>query len=112
MGNNAVIIISLEKKTAFPISMPVFLIKPSLATLLKRFIPSFLACASKTTNIPSTMTTAPSIIIPKSTAPKDKRFALIPLKYKSKNANRRDNGIIMATIIVVLQSAINRNTIT
>ncbi len=58
------------------------------------------------------MTTAPSIIIPKSTAPRDRRLALMPAIFRHRNANSSDSGMTMETISVVRQSAINRNTIT
>ena len=69
------------------------------------------AFLSKATNTPSTITTAPSIIIPKSMAPIESRLADIPITRKQINANKRANGITTATITVVRQSAIKINTI-
>ena len=43
----------------------------------------------------STITTAPSIIIPKSTAPSDNRFADIPIRWRQINANNSASGIII-----------------
>ncbi|MND98906.1 hypothetical protein D3C80_912770 [compost metagenome] len=57
------------------------------------------------------MTTAPSIIIPKSTAPKESRLALIPASLRHRNANNRARGMTMETITVVRQSAMKSNTI-
>ncbi len=65
----------------------------------------------KATNTPSTITTAPSIIIPKSMAPIESRLADIPITRKQINANNKANGIITATITVVRQSAMKINTI-
>ena len=78
IGMSAVMIISLEKNTARARSLATRLISPNLSCLLNSFIPTFFACASNATNRPSTITTAPSIIIPMSIAPIDIRLALIP----------------------------------
>ena len=112
MGSSDVMIIIFEKKIAFPRPVPVFLIQPALAILLKRSIPYLCAFWSSITKTPSTITTAPSMIIPKSTAPSESKLALIPAILRHKNAKSNDNGIIIETITVVRQSAINRNTTT
>ena len=111
IGINAVMIINLEKKTAFALSFAVLRINPILDITLKAGIPTSLAFLSKATNTPSTITTAPSIIIPKSMAPIESRLADIPITRKQINANKRANGITTATITVVRQSAIKINTI-
>ena len=111
IGSKPVRIISLEKNIARPDSVVAFLIKPSLESLLNFSIPTRCASSSRATKIPSTMTTAPSIIIPKSTAPNDSKFAFIPLSLKQIKAKSRDSGIISETISVVRQSAIKTNTI-
>ena len=103
--------ISLEKKIALPISVPVFLNSPSLDNLLNFSIPISRAFWSSTTNNPSTITTAPSIMIPKSTAPMLNRFAFIPFKRMHIKANNNDSGITMLTVTVVRQSAIKIKTI-
>ena len=60
--------------------------------------------------MPSTITTAPSIIIPKSTAPNDNKFADMPIRLKHINANNNAIGIMMETINVVLQLNIKMET--
>ena len=110
MGINAVIIISLEKKTALAFSLAVFRISPIFDIRLKTGIPTSLAFRSRATNIPSTITTAPSIMIPKSMAPIESRLADIPITCKQIKANNRDKGIMTATTTVVRQSAIKMNT--
>ena len=112
IGKRDVMIINFEKKIAFPSPVPVCFIQPAFAILLKRSIPYFFALWSSITNNPSTITTAPSMIIPKSTAPNDKRLALIPAILRQKKANKKDNGMMMETIKVVRQSAIKIKTIT
>ena len=104
-------IINLEKKTAFALSFAVLRINPILDMTLNAGIPTCLAFLSKATNTPSTITTAPSIMIPKSMAPIESRLADIPIARKQIKANRRANGITTATITVVRQSAIKINTI-
>ena len=111
IGIKAVIIISLEKNTAFALSLAVCRINPILDITLKAGIPTCRAFLSKATNTPSTITTAPSMIIPKSMAPIESRLADIPITRKQINANNRDNGIITATITVVRQSAMKIKTI-
>ncbi|MNL33236.1 hypothetical protein D3C87_1551330 [compost metagenome] len=61
--------------------------------------------------MPSTITTAPSIMIPKSIAPIDSRLADMPFIFRQIKANSNDNGMIKDTMSVVRQSAINKNTI-
>ena len=61
--------------------------------------------------MPSTITTAPSIIIPKSTAPRDNKFADIFINLKQINANNKASGTTMETIRVVLQLNMNNDTI-
>ena len=46
----------------------------------------------------STITTAPSTTIPKSSAPNERRLAGILLKSSQIEANIKENGIVMATI--------------
>ena len=57
------------------------------------------------------MTTAPSIIIPKSTAPSDSKLADIPFIFRQRNANNKASGMMIDTINVVRQSAMKINTI-
>jgi hypothetical protein len=102
---------SFEKKIAFPRPVPVCLIQPAFASLLN-FHHRIWALWSSITKSPSTMTTAPSMIIPKSTAPSESKLALIPASFKHKNANNKDKGMMMETISVVLQSAMKIKTIT
>ena len=45
----------------------------------------------------STMTTAPSTIIPKSTAPSDRRFAGMPVNFIIVKAKSIEMGIVVAT---------------
>ena len=106
MGKRAVMIIILEKKTDLACLLAVFLMIPILLIKLKAGIPTSFAFLSNMTKSPSVITTAPSTIIPKSIAPIDRRLALIPIIYRQINANNNANGIITATITVVLQSAI------
>ena len=47
----------------------------------------------------STMTTAPSTTIPKSSAPSESRFAGMPFRFRQVAANNSENGIVRATII-------------
>ena len=112
MGSNAAMMMSLEKNTALPSSPPVFLIMPSLLILLNLSMPTFFACWSSSTKIPSTITTAPSIMIPKSIAPIDSRLALMPLSLRQMKAKSSASGITIPTMSVVRQSAMKRNTIT
>ena len=111
IGIKAVMMISLEKNTAFALSLAVWRISPILDITLNAGIPTSFAFLSKATNTPSTITTAPSIIIPKSMAPIESRLADIPITRKQINANNKANGIITATITVVRQSAMKINTI-
>jgi hypothetical protein len=53
------------------------------------------------------MTTAPSMMIPKSIAPIESRLAVMPFIRIQKKANSNDNGIIIDTMTVVRQSNIN-----
>ena len=110
IGSKAVMIINFEKKIDLPISVPVFFIKLPLANLLNFSIPTSLALRSRTTNSPSTITTAPSMIIPKSTAPRLNKLALIPINFRHKKAKSNDSGITIETVKVVRQSAMNKNT--
>jgi len=110
MGISAVMIISLEKKTALAFSLAVLRIRPIFDILLNTGIPTSFAFRSRATNIPSTITTAPSIMIPKSIAPIESRLADIPIMCKQIKANNRANGIMTATTAVVRQSAIKINT--
>ena len=111
MGMRAVIIISFEKKIAFANSPPVLFINPNFDNKLNFGIPTCFALWSRATNNPSTITTAPSIIIPKSIAPIEIKLADMPLIFMQINAKSNDNGMIIETIIVALKSAIKRNTI-
>ena len=110
IGISAVIIMSLEKNTARAFSLAVCRISPIFDIRLKVGIPTSLAFRSSATNIPSTMTTAPSIIIPKSMAPMESRLADMPMTRKQIKANSRAKGITTATTTVVRQSAMNINT--
>ena len=112
IGSRAVIMMALAKKMDLPMSRPVFLIMLSLASLLNRSIPSSWAFLSRATNSPSTITTAPSMMMPKSMAPMLSRLALMPLSRRQMKANSSASGIMMLTITVVRQSAMNRNTMT
>ena len=111
IGISAVIIINLEKNTAFALSFAVLRISPILDMTLKAGIPTCLAFLSRATNTPSTITTAPSIMIPKSIAPIESRLADIPIARKQMNANNNANGMTTATITVVRQSAMKIKTI-
>ena len=110
MGTKAVIIISLEKNTAFARSFAVWRINPILLITLNAGIPTSRAFLSSATKRPSTITTAPSIIIPKSIAPIESRLALMPMARRQIKAKSSANGMIMDTITVVRQSAIKINT--
>ena len=105
MGSKAVIMMSLDVKIDLPISTAVFRILLSLARLLKFSIPSFSAQCASITNNPSTITTAPSIIIPKSMAPIESILAVMPLTRIKIKANSKANGMMSATVTVVRQSA-------
>ena len=110
IGRRAVMIISFEKKTDFALLRAVIRIRPDFPYLLNAAIPKYLALSLSATKIASTMTTAPSMIIPKSIAPIDSRLALMPVICRHIKANRRASGMTLATIIVVRQSFIKRNT--
>ncbi len=110
IGISAVMIISLEKKTAFALSLAALRINPIFDMTLNAGIPTSRAFLSRTTKIPSTITTAPSIIIPKSMAPMDNKLADIPIIRRQMKANNNANGMTTATTTVVRQSAININT--
>ena len=111
IGSKAVMIMALAKKIDLPISRPDFLISPNFESLLNRSMPIWWALWSSATNSPSTITTAPSMMIPKSIAPMLSKLALMPRSRRQMKANSSANGIITDTITVVRQSAINRNTI-
>ena len=105
MGRRATRIMIFEVKMAFPILAPVFLMMDSFAILLNFSIPTSCALWASTTIKPSTTTTVPSMIIPKSTAPSDSRFTLIPSSLRQVKANNKDSGIIKATMSDARQSA-------
>ncbi|MNI71437.1 hypothetical protein D3C73_1273100 [compost metagenome] len=111
MGSNPVMIMSLAKRIPLPFSIQAFLMKPSLLILLKRAMPTFFARISRATKIPSTITTAPSIIIPKSMAPIESKLAGMPFIFRQINAKSKARGIMMETMSVVRQSAMKRKTI-
>ena len=46
----------------------------------------------------STITTVPSTTMPKSRAPKESRFAGMAFSFKHVAANKRENGIVRATM--------------
>ena len=73
-------------------------------------MPTSLALWSKATKSPSTITTAPSMIIPKSMAPILNKFAVIPFNRIQINANNKANGMTILTVTVVRQSAMNNKT--
>ena len=102
---------SFEIRIDFPISAPVSFMRPSFEILLKRVMPISTALWSRATKIPSTITTAPSIMIPKSIAPIDRRFADIPFNLRQMKAKSSARGIIRETTIVVRQSAMKIRTI-
>ena len=102
--------ISLEKNTAFARSFAVCRIIPILLITLKAGIPTSRAFLSSATNSPSTITTAPSMMMPKSIAPIESRFALIPIARRQMKAKSSANGMMIDTTMVVRQSAININT--
>ena len=98
--------INLEKNTAFAVCR----IIPILLITLKAGIPTSRAFLSSVTNNPSTITTAPSIMMPKSIAPIESRFALIPIARRQMKAKSSANGMMIDTTTVVRQSAIKINT--
>ena len=102
--------ISLEKNTAFARSFAVCRIIPILLITLKAGIPTSRAFLSSATNSPSTITTAPSMMIPKSIAPIESRFAHIPIARRQMKAKSSANGMMIDTTMVVRQSAINIST--
>ena len=59
----------------------------------------------------STMTTAPSTTMPKSSAPKESRLAGMCLKLRQMAANSRENGMVSATIKAPRALPRNRNRI-
>jgi len=73
----------LGKKDALPSWAPLFFIIPYFASLLNRSIPISFALWSKMTNMPSTMTTAPSMMIPSRWALTKANWQTYPL-----NANK------------------------
>ena len=97
---------------ALPNSPPVFLIIRILASLLNRSMPTSWALWSSTTKMPSTITTAPSMMMPKSMAPMLSKLALIPFSRRQIKAKSSASGMTMLTVSVVRQSAINSSTIT
>ncbi|EJX02246.1 hypothetical protein EVA_09651 [gut metagenome] len=80
MGRSAVMMISLEKNTDFALSRAVTRTSPLLLIPLKRWRSIPRALLARVTKSPSTMTTAPSMMIPKSMAPMERRLAFIPLR--------------------------------
>ena len=60
--------------------------------------------------MPSTITTAPSMMIPKSIAPIDSRLALIPHSRRQMKANKRASGMTTETMTVVRQSRMKSST--
>ena len=58
----------------------------------------------------STMTSVPSTMMPKSSAPRLSRFAGIPLKCMQMNANSSDSGIVMAVSSAARTLPRNRNS--
>ena len=73
-------------------------------------MPTSRAFRSNATKSPSTITTAPSMMMPKSIAPIESRFALIPIARRQMKAKSSANGMMIDTTMVVRQSAININT--
>ncbi len=112
MGSKPVMMISLAKNIPLPFTRQACLIKPSLLNPLYLSMPTSLARWSSTTKIPSTITTAPSMMIPKSIAPIDNKLADMPFNLRQIKANNKASGIMSDTMSVVRQSAIKRNTIT
>ena len=105
------IIINLEKNTAFALSLAVLRISPIFDIRLNAGIPTSYAFLSSATKTPSTITTAPSMMMPKSIAPIESRLADIPIALRQIKAKSSANGITMPTITVVRQSAIKIKTI-
>ncbi len=58
----------------------------------------------------STITTAPSTTMPKSSAPSDSRFAGMPLRFRQMDANSSEKGMVSATMNAprILPRKINR----
>lgn len=103
-------IISLEKNTALALSLAVWRMSPIFDMRLKAGMPTSRAFLSSATNTPSTITTAPSMIIPKSMAPMDRRLADMPMARRQMKAKSSANGMTTATTTVVRQSAMNIST--
>ncbi len=110
MGMSAVMMMSLLKNTATPVRVAVRRIRPSLLMRLNRSMPTRCASWSRATKIPSTITTAPSMMMPKSMAPRESRLAFMPFMRRQKKAKSRASGMMMETTSVVRQSAMNSST--
>ena len=59
----------------------------------------------------STITTAPSTTMPKSSAPNDNKFAGMPFNFKHVAAKSSENGMVSATMIAPRTFPKNRNRI-
>ena len=57
----------------------------------------------------STITTAPSTTMPKSSAPSESRLAGMPFRFRQVAANSRENGMVSATMIAPRTLPRNRN---
>ena len=57
----------------------------------------------------STITTAPSTTMPKSSAPSDSRLAGMPFSFRQVAANSSENGMVSATMIAPRTFPRNRN---
>ena len=78
MGMSAVMMMSLAKATLLAFSRAVCLMAPVLLQRLKAAMPISRARSSSMTKSASTITTAPSMMMPKSMAPSESRLAFIP----------------------------------
>ncbi len=84
--------IMIEKKISRPTSCE--------DASVRRMIPA--ACSSGVASryrrmMLSTITTAPSTMMPKSMAPRERRFAGIPVTFIMRNAKSMETGIVVAT---------------
>ncbi len=87
-GIYAIIIISIEKKIGLPISTQRF--------TMFSFCSSARGLSSLFLSTVSSITIDPSTIIPKSIAPRERRFAWISVKYMKIKAISSESGIVIA----------------
>ena len=110
IGRSAVMMMSFEKNTDLALPRAVVRIIPALLRLLNASMPISRACDESATNNASTITTAPSMMMPKSMAPIDSRLALMPPRCRQMKAKSSAKGMTLATMTVHRQSRMKRNT--